>query len=49
MKRHRMQEIPFGKETMGALDTPINELEKKALQHLDVDKQNGNQVVFKFF
>jgi hypothetical protein len=40
MKRHKMQEIPFGKETLGALDTPINELEKKALQHLDVDKLN---------
>ena len=33
-----MQEIPWGKETLGALDTPLNELEKKALQNLDVDK-----------
>ena len=24
-----MQEIPWGKETLGALDTPLNELEKK--------------------
>ena len=29
-----MQEIPWGKETLGALDTPLNELEKKALQNL---------------
>ena len=29
-----MQEIPCGKETLGALDTPINDLEKKALQNL---------------
>ena len=35
-----MQEIPWGKETLGALDTPLNELEKKALQNLDVDKLN---------
>jgi hypothetical protein len=40
MKRYKMQEIPFGKETLGALDTPINDLEKKALQHLDLDKLN---------
>ena len=33
MTRHKMQEIPWGKETLGALDTPINELEKKALQN----------------
>ena len=35
-----MQEIPWGKETLGALDTPLNELEKKALQNLDIDKLN---------
>ena len=38
MKKENMQEIPRGKETLGALDTPINDLEKKALQNLDVDK-----------
>jgi hypothetical protein len=40
MKKENMQEIPWGKETLGALDTPINDLEKKALQNLDVDKLN---------
>ena len=40
MKKQNMQEIPWGKETLGALDTPLNELEKKALQNLDVDKLN---------
>ena len=40
MKRQNMQEIPWGKETLGALDTPLNELEKKALQNLDVDRLN---------
>ena len=30
MKRQNMQEIPWGKETLGALDTPLNELEKEA-------------------
>ena len=29
MKKENMQEIPWGKETLGALDTPLNELEKK--------------------
>ena len=40
VKKENMQEIPFGKETLGALDTPINDLEKKALQNLDIDKLN---------
>ena len=40
MKKQNMQEIPWGKETLGALDTPLNELEKKALQNLDIDKLN---------
>lgn len=40
MKRQNMQEIPWGKETLGALDTPLNDLEKKALENLDVDKLN---------
>jgi|TARA_X000000368_G_scaffold399885_1_gene371272 hypothetical protein len=40
VKKENMQEIPWGKETLGALDTPLNELEKKALQNLDVDKLN---------
>ena len=40
MNKQKMQEIPYGKETIGALDTPINELEKKALQNLDIDKLN---------
>ena len=40
MKKENMQEIPWGKETLGALDTPLNELEKKALENLDVDKLN---------
>jgi hypothetical protein len=40
MKKLNMQEIPWGKETLGALDTPLNELEKKALQNLDIDKLN---------
>lgn len=40
MNKQKMQEIPYGKETMGAFDTPINELEKKALQNLDIDKLN---------
>ena len=40
MKRQNMQEIPWGKETLGALDTPLNDLEKKALQNLDVDRLN---------
>ena len=40
MKKENMQDIPWGKETLGALNTPINDLEKKALQNLDIDKLN---------
>jgi hypothetical protein len=34
MKKENMQDIPWGKETLGALDTPINDLEKKLFKTL---------------